>query len=75
MSQFHEIQWPVRVERDPHTPEGFRVYDDAARILLRCEDGTVVAVDEDALPTGYTHFSDRAEAARLRDAINQAGGP
>jgi len=75
VSRFHEIQWPVRVERDPRKPEGFRVYDDAARLVLQREDGTSVAVNEWEPPADYTHFADRTEAARLRDAINQAGSP
>lgn len=75
MSQFHEIQWPVRVEHDPRKPEGFRVYDDAARLVLQRDDGSSVAVNEWESPNDYTHFPDRAAAARVRDAINQAGSP
>lgn len=76
MTVFHEVKWPVRVETDPYTPAGFRVYDDAGHLLVRHANGTIAAVEEGEQNRDvYTHFSDRAEAVKVRDAINAGWAP
>lgn len=62
------VSLPVRVEIDPAAPGCWRLYDDAALLVLRREDGSLAAVERD-----YTSFPVRQDAADLRDRLNAAG--
>lgn len=61
-------QLPIRVERDPDSPDHFRLYDQAGAALAH--DGERVVV---ARPGEHTRFDTWDAPAVIRDRVNAAG--
>lgn len=62
------LQLPVRLEHDPDSPGGSRLYDDGSNLVKIVDDQASVATDG-----SHTRFATWDEGAAVRDRLNREG--